>query len=238
MDFTIDILMLIFRSVVAVLFLFLVSRILGPRQISQLTFYDYIVGISIGSIAAVAVERDVDLLDMIISMLVFGGFAFLFSYITDKSLTLRRWFSGKPTILIYNGKILKTEMNKKRYDMNDLLLNLREQGYFKIEDIAFAILETNGGLSVMPKSEKAPLTPYDMAMTVEKADLEYNLIIDGEVLLENLKYYGKDEQWLNKKLNEQNVKSAKEVLLCTGDSSNNIKVFLKNEALPHNHFFM
>lgn len=238
MEFLTDLGGMVLRSVLAVLVLFIISRVSGPRQISQLTYYDYIVGISIGSIAATAVEREISLWDMIIAMVIFGGFAFLFSYSTSKSMFLRRLFSGKPSILIYNGKIIEKQMKKNHYDVNDLLLNCRVKGYFKLEDIAFAILEDNGELSVMPKADKAPLTPYDMAMKPEKSGLEYNLIIDGSILYENLKYYGKDEQWLKSELNKQKISNENEVLLATGDLNNNLKVYLKNECLPHNHFFM
>lgn len=238
MDILTDLGGMALRSAIAVLVLFIISRVSGPRQISQLTYYDYIVGISIGSIAATAVEREINLWDMVIAMVVFGGFAFLFSFSTSKSMVLRRLFSGKPTVLIYNGKIIESQMKKNHYDVNDLLLNCRMKGYFKLEEIAFAILETNGELSIMPKADKAPLTPYDMAMKPEKSDLEYNLIIDGSVLSENLKYYGKDEQWLKSELQKQKVKNESEVLLATGDGDGNLKVYLKNECLPHNHFFM
>ena len=90
----------------------------------------------------------------------------------------------------------------------------------------------------MPKADKAPLTPYDMSEKPQKEELEYNLIIDGTILFENLKYYGKDEQWLKTKLVEQKVKNESEVLLAIGDSNNNLTVYLKSEVLPHNHFFM
>ena len=238
MDFLIDLWSFALRSVLAVLALFVISRIEGPRQISQLTFYDYIVGISIGSIAATAVEREISLWDMVVSMIIFGGFAFLISFSTSKSMVLRRLFSGKPSILVYNGKIIESQMKKNHYDVNDLMLNCRAKGYFKFEDIAFAILESNGELSIMPKADKAPLTPYDMSVKPQKEELEYNLIIDGTILFENLKYYGKDEQWLKTKLVEQKVKNESEVLLAIGDSNNNLTVYLKSEVLPHNHFFM
>lgn len=233
-----DIWVIAYRSLIAVLVLFVISRLTGARQISELTFYDYIVGISIGSIAAMAVERDINMVDMAVSMVVFGGFAVLFAFLTTKSMTLRKLFSGTPSIMIYNGKIIEKALKKNNYDINDLLLNCRLQGYFKTEDIAFAILETNGQLSVMPKADKAPLTPYDMAMKPESAALEYNLIIDGNIMNDNLKSYGKDEQWLKTQLKEQNVKNVGEVLLGVGDSNDKLTVFLKSEVLPHNHFFM
>lgn len=233
-----DIWVITYRSLIAVLVLFIISRLTGPRQISELTFYDYIVGISIGSIAAMAVERNINMVDMAVSMVVFGGFAVLFAFLTTKSMTLRKLFSGKPSIMIYNGKIIEKALKKNNYDINDLLLNCRLQGYFKYEDIAFAVLETNGQLSIMPKADKAPLTPYDMALKPEKSALEYNLIIDGNIMSDNLKSYGKDEQWLKTQLKEQNVKNVGEVLLGVGDGNDNLTVFLKSEVLPHNHFFM
>lgn len=233
-----DIWVITYRSLIAVLVLFIISRLTGPRQISELTFYDYIVGISIGSIAAMAVERDINMVDMAVSMVVFGGFAVLFAFLTTKSMTLRKMFSGKPSIMIYNGKIIEKALKKNNYDINDLLLNCRLQGYFKYEDIAFAVLETNGQLSIMPKADKAPLTPYDMALKPEKSALEYNLIIDGNIMSDNLKSYGKDEQWLKTQLKEQNVKNVGEVLLGVGDGNDKLTVFLKSEVLPHNHFFM
>ncbi len=233
-----DIWVITYRSLIAVLVLFIISRLTGPRQISELTFYDYIVGISIGSIAAMAVERNINMVDMAVSMVVFGGFAVLFAFLTTKSMTLRKMFSGKPSIMIYNGKIIEKALKKNNYDINDLLLNCRLQGYFKYEDIAFAVLETNGQLSIMPKADKAPLTPYDMSLKPENSALEYNLIIDGNIMSDNLKSYGKDEQWLKTQLKEQNVKNVGEVLLGVGDGNDKLTVFLKSEVLPHNHFFM
>lgn len=233
-----DILVIIYRSVVSLLVLFIISRVAGPRQISQLTFYDYIVGISIGSIAAMAVERDIEMLDMVISMSAFGGFTLLLAFLTSKSIKLRRLFSGTPSIMIYNGKIIESALKKNNYDINDLLLNCRLQGYFNYEDIAFAVLETNGQLSIMPKAEKAPLTPCDMSLSPSNASLEYNLIIDGNIMRKNLKAYGKDEQWLKAQLKHQNVKNIKSVLLGVGDKNDNLTVFLKEQKPPHNHFFI
>lgn len=226
------------RSVIAVIVLFIISRLTGPRQISQLTFYDYIVGISIGSIAAMAVEKSISIIDMAVSMIVFGGFAIAFAYSTSKSMFLRKAFSGKPSIMIYNGKIIESALKKNNFDINDLVLNCRNKGYFNLEEIAFAILESNGQLSIMPKSQNAPLTPKDMAIPTEQSALEYNLIIDGVILEKNLKSYGKDEQWINAQLKSQGVKSARQVLLATGDNNNNLRIYLKSEVLPHDHFFM
>ena len=136
-------------------------------------------------------------------------------------------------------RALNTKLVKKnKYDINDLLLNCREKGYFKTEEIAFAILESNGQISIMPKGENAPATLKDLNVPAEQSALEYNLIIDGKVLKKNLKCYGKDEQWLKKELKAQNVNKEEEVLLATGDDNDNLKVYLKGETLPHNDFFI
>lgn len=233
-----EILMVLLRSVISVIALFIISRITGERQISQLTFYDYIVGITIGSIAAMAVETDIELWLILLAMLIFGGFTILLAVLTNKSIVCRRLLTGKPTVMIYNGKIIKKSLNKHHYDINDLLLECRLKGYFDISQIQCAVMETNGQMSVLPKAEYHPLTPNDMKQPVQAEDLLYNLIIDGKVMTRNLKAYGKDEKWLKNMLKKKNIKSTGEVLLCVGDNQNNISVFKEEENLPHDDFFM
>ena len=233
-----EILMVLLRSAVAVVVLFIISRITGERQISQLTFYDYIVGITIGSIAAMAVETDISIWLIIASMIIFGGFTILLALLTNKSIVLRRWLTGKPTVMIYNGKIIKKSLKKHHYDINDLLLECRLKGYFDISQIQCAVMETNGEMSVLPKAEYHPLTPSDVKQPVKAEYLLYNLIIDGKIMTRNLKAYGKDEKWLKSMLKKQNVGKVSDVLLCVGDNSDNISVFKEEEKLPHDNFFM
>lgn len=233
-----EILMVLLRSVIAVIALFIISRVTGERQISQLTFYDYIVGITIGSIAAMAVETDIELWLILLAMLIFGGFTILLALLTNKSMVLRRMLTGKPLVMIYNGKIIKKSLKKHHYDINDLLLECRLKGYFDISQIQCAVMETNGEMSVLPKAEYHPLTPSDVKQPVKAESLLYNLIIDGKVMTRNLKAYGKDEKWLKNMLKKQNVNKFSDVLLCVGDNSDNISVFREEEKLPHDDFFM
>ena len=228
----------IIRSLVAVAVLFIISRITGERQILQLTFYDYIVGITIGSIAAMAVETDISLWLVLTAMVIFGGFTLFFSFLTTKSIVLRRLLTGVPHVMIYNGKIIKKNLKKHFYDINDLLQMCRIKGYYDISQIQCAVMETNGTLSVLPKAEYHPVTPNDLKQPVKGEFLLYNLIIDGNVMKNNLKAYGKDEQWLKSKLKEQKVGSKSDVLLCVGDNENNISVFLQDEQLTHENFFI
>ena len=238
MEILMQVFTVIFRSLVAVAVLFIISRITGERQISQLTFYDYIVGITIGSIAAMAVETDISLWLVLTAMVIFGGFTLLFSFLTTKSIVLRRLLTGVPHVIIYNGKIIKKNLKKHFYDINDLLLMCRIKGYYDISQIQCAVMETNGTLSVLPKAEYHPVTPNDLKQPAKGEFLLYNLIIDGNVMKNNLKAYGKDEQWLKSKLKEQKVGSISDVLLCVGDNENNISVFLQDEQLTHENFFI
>ncbi len=226
------------RTIFAFVALFVISRITGERQISQLTFYDYIVGITIGSIAGMAVETNIPFLSIVVSMLFFGGLAVLISFLTNKSIIIRRWCTGKPIVMIYNGKIIKSSLKKHRYDINDLLLECRLKGYFDLSQIQCAVMEANGQMSILPKAEHRPITPSDTKMTIEQEYLQYNLIIDGRVMKHGLKKYGKDEKWLKTKLKEQNVGKISDVLLCVGDNNDKITVFLEDEQLPHDDFFM
>lgn len=238
MEILMQVFTVIIRSLVAVVVLFIISRITGERQISQLTFYDYIVGITIGSIAAMAVETDISLWLVLTAMVIFGGFTLLFSFLTTKSIVLRRLLTGVPHVMIYNGKIIKKNLKKHFYDINDLLLMCRIKGYYDISQIQCAVMETNGTLSILPKAEYHPVTPNDLKQPVKGEFLLYNLIIDGNVMKNNLKAYGKDEQWLKSKLKEQKVGSISDVLLCVGDNENNISVFLQDERLTHENFFI
>lgn len=238
MDWYNDVFVIILRSVLSVIALFIISRLTGERQISQLTYYDYIVGITLGSIAAMAVENSISLSSIVISMIVFGAFTILVAFVTTKSIVLRRLLTGKPTVMIYNGKIIKKSLNKHHYDINDLLLECRLKGYFDISQIQCAVMETNGQMSILPKPEYNTVTPKDLKMAVDNEFMQYNLIIDGNIMKRILKAYGKDEIWLKNKLKEQKVDSIKDVLLCVGDNSDNISIFLQNQKTPHDDFFI
>lgn len=226
------------RALLSVIVLFLISKMTGKRQIAQLTFYDYVVGISIGSIAAMAVEQTVPFYDIVVAMLIYGGFTILLAFVTNKSIACRRLITGKPTVMIYKGKIIRKSLTKNNYDLNDLLLECRLRGYFDISQIECAIMENNGEISVLPKPENRPLTPKDMSVKVGKEDITYNLILDGEVMKENLRAYGKDEQWLKNQMKSYKIGSAKEVLLAIGDINDKVTFYKRDETLPHDNFFL
>ncbi len=224
---------ILLRAVSSVIILFLLTKLMGKRQISQLTFFDYTIGISIGSIAAeMASNVDTPFYATLISMVVYTAISILIAFITEKSIRGRRFFTGEPSILIYKGKIVENALQKQHFDLNELLSECRNSGYFNISDVEYAVMETNGKISFLPKSEKRPLTPQDMNLSPQQEGLVYMVVIDGKAMPENLRSVGRNEDWLNKKLQEQGVDKVSDVLLATLDQEDNLSVYSKGVKLP------
>ena len=220
---------IILRSLVAMIVLFLLAKIIGPRQIAQLTFYDYVVGISIGSIAgAIAADPELSLWGGLIAMAIFTLLSIAMSYAGMKSLPARRFFSGTPHLLVCRGRIIEEAMKKQKFDVNDLLAACRAAGYFDIADLEYVIMEINGALSFLPKSEKAPLTPADMNLSPAPAAVRANVIIDGCVMEHHLRSVGLDRAWLEQRLNAENISDLKEVLLAVADEQGGFKLYRKH----------
>lgn len=219
------------RTLLSIAVLLILCRIDGAKQISQLTFYDYIVGITAGSIAAsLCIDRDVSIWIALIGITLFMLSSLLFSYITSKSIWLRRLITGKPVMLICEGNILYDALKKTRLDINDLLRELRAQGYFDITQINYAIFETNGMLSVMPKAADRPATASEAGLTPAENSIKANVIIDGKIMEKNLKAMEKDRAWLNGELNAQNIKSIDKILLATLSPEGDLNVYLKQDG--------
>lgn len=231
-NYIIDIFDIILRSVLSVVFLFIITRIMGKKQISQLTYFDYVIGISIGSIAAeMATNTDIAYINTLLAMAIYAAIAVAISIVTNKSIKARRFFTGKTVLLIDNGKIIEKNLNKVRYDINDLLSEARNSGYFNISDIAYALLETNGKISFLPTIQKQPATLGDLGINKMQDGLTANVIIDGEVMENNLSMIGFNLEWLKKQLKEQDAPPIKEIILATVDSNNTLKVFEKTKKL-------
>ena len=178
----------VIRGLLSLITLFLVTKLIGKKQVSQLSLFDYVIGISIGNFAAeMTINLESEELYGIIAVLLFGGIAYLVSVGTMKSIKLRRFFMGSPTILIEHGKILQDNFYKVKYDINDMLEQCRVNGYFDISEIDYAIVEANGELSILAKSEYLPVNRNDMKLKVSKNGLCANVIIDGKVMYNNLK---------------------------------------------------
>lgn len=217
------------RAVLSLVTLFLVTKLLGKKQVSQLSLFDYVIGISIGNFAAeMTINLETNEINGIIAVIIFGFFAYLVSYLTMKSIVLRRFFLGTPTVIVQNGKILEKNMKKVKFDINDMMEEIRSNGYFDLSQVEYAIMEANGKLSVLPKSEYRPLTPKDMGKKVQKEGLCANIIIDSKILHSNLKNMGKDEEWLNKELKLKGYSDLTKILLATLDINEKVTIYEKN----------
>ncbi len=208
-----EILKVILTSLFSVLTLFLITKLMGHRQLSQLTFFDYINGITIGSIAAEMATELEEPLQPFVAMLVYGAVSIALELITCKMPRSRKFVNGSPTIIMSGGKIFRENMKKAKLDLSEFLVLLREQGYFDLGEVEVAVFEHDGKLSVMPKSENRPATPKDLSLTVKEAHIFTELIMDGRIMGENLRRMGRDEAWLKKELKAQGFSSAKEIFL-------------------------
>lgn len=220
------------RALLSLITLFLVTKMLGKKQVSQLSLFDYVIGISIGNFGAeMTLNLDSNELNGILAVVIFGLVAYLVSYITMKSIKLRRFFIGTPTILIENGKILESGLKKVKFDINDLLEETRTNGYFDLNQIEYAVMEVNGNVSILPKSDYKPLTPKDMNLKTTNEGLCANIIIDGKIMINNLKNMEKDEKWLKKELKVKGYKTYDNILLATLDKNDKVTIYERNENI-------
>lgn len=217
------------RSLLALTVLFIVTRLIGRKQVSELSLFDYVIGISIGNFAAeTTMNFEGQFVNGVVAVVTFGVVAYLVSVITMKSIILRRFLIGSPIVVIQDGKILERSMRKLRIDVNDLLEQIRNGGYFDLNQVAYAIMETNGKISILPKGEYQPVINKDMNIKVDKASVCANAVIDGHVMKNNLDGIGKDEKWLLHELKVKGYSSLDNILLATIDGNDKIVVYEKN----------
>ncbi len=218
------------KSIFSIAALFFFTKAMGRKQLSQLNLYDYVVGITIGSVAAdISVDLESHFFYGIIVMAVYTIVSILISHFTAKSIKLRRFVIGTPIIIIEDGKIIEDNVEKAKIDISDLLQEARNNGYFDISEIEFAIMEPNGKISFMPKSKYAPLTPSDVKVKVAYKGLCANLVIDGNIMVNNLKVINKDTKWLETRLSKEGYNNIKDLLLVTCDSKEKLTIYKKGE---------
>lgn len=232
-----EILKIILTSLGSLIVLFILTKLIGNREMSQLNMFDYINSITIGSIAAEMATALEDFVEPLIAMIVYATATIFISYISCKSTILQRIITGKTKILIDNGRIYAKNFKKARLEINEFLTQCRSQGYFNINDIQTAILETNGKISILPKSGIKPATPDDLNIQVRQEKIVTNVILDGKVLKENLKNVGKTEEWLYREINKQDKFKIKDIFLATIDVEENLSVYVKiNKSNSHDMF--
>lgn len=211
------------RTLILYLIVVAVMRIMGKRQIGQLQPFELVVAIMISELAAVPMQNTgIPLINGIVPILTLLVAQVLLSYISLKSMTARAIICGKPTVLIRNGKVSENDMSREMYSMNDLLEQLRNKNIANISDVEFAVLETNGQLSIIQKSQKRPVAPEDISVSTKYEGLPISLIIDGKVILKNLSYVNLDIEWLKNELGKFGIHKLDDVLFASLDTNGNL----------------
>jgi uncharacterized membrane protein YcaP (DUF421 family) len=205
----------VYSTVFVYFLVLLVIRLMGKREIGQLSPFDFVVAIIIAELAAIPMEAtDIPLWHSVLPLCILGALEVIVSYATLFSRKLRGIICGQPQIIIKNGEILKNEMRKARYNLDDLVAQMRDKGIVDPEDVEFAVLETSGKLSVILKSQHRPVTPADLGISTAYEGLPTVLVMDGDVMKTNLEQISLDETWLQKVLGERGL-TPKKVLLAT-----------------------
>ena len=202
--------------------LFLIAKIVGHKQVSQLDFFDYITGITIGSIAAELATNLEAPWQPLLAMSVYGIIAIALSKLTSRFPKSRKFINGTPTILFHNGKLYRENLKKSKLDLSEFMVMCRQQGYFDLQDIQTAVFEYNGRLSILPVSTKRPANPEDLNLSPAPAAIQTEVIMDGRILDENLKKLGLNRKWLQKQLNNH---SPQEIFLALCDENNQLILF-------------
>lgn len=206
----------IIRAFFSLVTLFFVTKMIGRKQVNELSLFDYVIGISIGNFAAdMTLDLEGNFLYGAIAVLIFGLVGYSISILTLKSIKLRRFFMGTPTVVIENGELLEKGLKRIKYDVNDLLEECRSEGYFDISDIRYAIVEANGQLSILSKKDG------DKGLCA-------NVIIDGKFMLKNIDNSSITLEYLKSEIDKKHVDIDK-ILLATADDNRNICIYTKNE---------
>lgn len=222
--------------------LFVLTKIMGYRQMSQLSLFDYITGITIGNFASdiassrhltvlTADDGETPFLTLFLGMIIFGLTSVLLNNLTDHSLTFSRIISGRPLILLEKGKLYQNNLKKAHFDLGEFLTQCRINGYFDLDMLEYAILETNGKISFLPKTEYRPATPGDFNLNLPEAALLATVVLDGKILEQNLKRIGKNSTWLIRELKAHGVSNYKNVFVANCDAQGTLHIYMKTKNI-------
>ncbi|EGL81630.1 protein of unknown function DUF421 [Caldalkalibacillus thermarum TA2.A1] len=226
-----DLVALVLRTLFVYFFILLVMRMMGKREIGKLSIFDLVVSIMIADLAVLAVEHlDVPLFFSLVPIVVLFLTQIGLSYISLKSKTIREIVDGKPSVLIENGQIREEEMKKQRYNLSDLLMQLREKNIYSLSQVEFAILEPTGKLTVIPREEEKQVTKKDLNLPVRKVERPVILIEDGEVNEDNLNKIGRNVLWLKQQVKKRTgISRLKDVSFCSLDTDGVLYIDLKDQ---------
>lgn len=218
------------RAVGVYFVLLVIARLMGKREVSHLTIFDYIVGITIGSIAGImAVDASIPWSDVLPGVLVFGTLQIVTSFVSMKSPVFRRIINGTPTVLIKDGNIIEKNLVKEKLSAGVLISRIREKNAFSLADVEFAVMEPDGEISVMLKPGKQPLTPDELKIETVYKGLPQIVIENGNILGKRLKDMGLTVSWLMDKLSERGIFDVAHISLAQADNSGNLYIDLNDE---------
>lgn len=227
MDTVITLSRVALTSAVSVAVLFVLTKLMGRKQMSELSVFDYTIGISIGSIAAEMATNLEEYEKPLTAMIVYAVIAIILSLLECSSFRFQKAFTGKPIILYEDGKIYNKNLRISKLTLDDFLAQCRTNGYFSLSSVKTVLLEPNGKLSVMPFEAERPLTPADMSIIPEQRNIPVNVIMNGKIINNNLTDSGHDEKWLYDTLRAQKINSPSQVTLATCDSDGNLSIYSK-----------
>ncbi|ADL12736.1 YetF domain-containing protein [Acetohalobium arabaticum] len=217
-------------TIIIFILLVILTRLVGRKLLAQVTFFDFVTGVTIGTIAGAYVVNEVRGNAVLLSPVVLVLCTLGLGYLTVKSLKIRKLVKGEPVVVIQNGKILEDNMFKSRYTLDALEMQLREKDVFDINEVEFAVLESDGELSVLKKSQYNSITPNDLGLDTDYKGLATEIIKDGEVLEQNLKQNNLDFNWLYQELNNQGIDDVSRVMLATLNTDGSLYLDLKDET--------
>ena len=211
-----------FRSILIYIFVLIVMRLMGKREIGQLQPFELVISIMIADLASIPMtDSGIPITNGIVSILGLLVMHLIISIVNIKSIKAREIICGKPRILIYRGKIDEKALRKERFTINELQERLRGNNIVNLGDVEYAILETNGQVTVIQKPEKRNTIPEDFNIVPEYEGIPYDLVIDGKIMDKNLIAIGKDKKWLNKQIEKFKMKP-EEALIVTLDGKGQI----------------
>ena len=224
-----EIIKTVLTAILSVAALFVITKIMGHKQVAQLDFFDYISGITIGSIGAELATELESPEKPLIALVVYGIASVLLNLIAHKMPRTRKYINGTPSILMDDGKLYRKNLKHAKLDLSEFMLLCRERGYFNLDEIQTAVFEPNGKLSILPNPAYRPATPSDLKIIAKASHISTELIMDGRIMGENLKRLGREVNWLKYKLSLQGHKSIKDILLCVYNAEEDKLTVYQNE---------
>ena len=232
MDYLKDVGTVCLTGLLSVVMMFGLTKLMGSKQVSQMTMFDYVVGISMGSIAAELATELEEPLRPIIALILYGVASLVISRLTEKFLRTRSILNGKPLVLMDDGVIFRGNLKKARLDLNEFLTYCRMSGYFDLTQIQTAVLEHNGSVSFLPRETSRPVTAEDLKLKPKQSKVPVPFVVDGCLLTDNIRKAGKETSWVQRTLLQQGYRNETEVLLAVWDRESKLTVYPLSPEKP------